>query len=127
MWAFCSGLLYPCSLLTVASSLPHTNTTTHYHIPHSFSLHISTCLLYSKSSRNTCSVRFILGDVHMRAMHYAVDQLDIDVLYSTPTITPAANPPGIKRCLDDLAKLELYEKQKNAIRGMLESSYKKVS
>ena len=81
---------------------------------------------HSKESMNRCSIRFILGNVSMRAMHYAVDQLDLEVLYGTQSATPAASPAGIKRCLDDLAKLELYDKQKNAIRGMLEPLYQKV-
>eukprot|EP00731_Ephydatia_muelleri_P025024 Em0017g107a len=79
-----------------------------------------------KESMNRCSIRFILGNVSMRAMHYAVDQLDLEVLYGTQSATPTPSPAGIKRCLDDLAKLELYDKQKNAIRGMLEPLYQKV-
>ena len=31
----------------------------------------------SASSRNRCSLRFVLSRTHMREMHYAVDQLDL--------------------------------------------------
>ena len=96
----------------------HTHTLAH--------AHTNTYAHHSKESANKCSVRFNLGDVSMRAMHYAVDQLDLEVLYATQSAPPAANSAGIKHCLDELAKLELYNKQKNAIRGMLESVYQKV-
>lgn len=38
----------------------------------------------SVSSRNRCSLRFVLSRTHMREMHYAVDQLDLGVVFPVP-------------------------------------------
>ena len=38
----------------------------------------------SASSRNRCSLRFVLSRTHMREMHYAVDQLDLSVVFPHP-------------------------------------------
>ena len=35
----------------------------------------------SASSRNHCSLRFVLSRTHMREMHYAVDQLDLNAVF----------------------------------------------
>ena len=38
----------------------------------------------SVSSRNRCSLRFVLSRTHMREMHYAVDHLDLGVVFPVP-------------------------------------------
>ena len=35
----------------------------------------------SVSSRNRCSLRFVLSRTHMKEMHYAVDQLDLATVF----------------------------------------------
>ena len=35
----------------------------------------------SVSSRSRCSLRFVLSRTHMREMHYAVDQVNMNVVF----------------------------------------------
>ncbi len=68
----------------------------------------------------------------MRAMHYAVDQLELDVLFpdavSGSTATEVIPSSGeVKTCLEVLKKSELNDCQVQAITSMLDPSCVKVS
>ena len=132
MFGDCS--LYPEDLHTCMLSLcTHTHIftmhTTHPHLSHT---HTPTLILshtHSASSRNRCSIRFLLSRVHMRSMHYAVDHLDLDTIFppSQSVSVNAETSISIKRCLEELKNSELYNSQQNAITSMLDPACRQVS
>jgi hypothetical protein len=76
----------------------------------------------SVSSRNRCSLRFVLSRTHMREMHYAVDQLDMATVFPEPQAgrgqeQPAS--PAISQSLQELKSSNLNLAQQNAISSML--------
>lgn len=76
------------------------------------------------------SVRFLLGRVTMRGMHYAVDQLDLDTIFpDAQNALDIAIPSSsdVQDCLDVLKDSELSDFQRQAIASMLDSSCQKVS
>ena len=78
---------------------------------------------------NHCSVRFIASSrVDMRAMHYAVDSLNLDNIFPTSSgsVTTTDNPSALKKCLDELKGSELNKAQQDAITSMLDPACRQV-
>jgi len=64
----------------------------------------------------------------MQSMHYAVDHLDLDTILpsSQTTATDSETSPSIKKCLNKLKNVELYNSQKDAITSMLDPACRQV-
>lgn len=85
--------------------------------------------VYSASSRYCVSIRFVLGRVTMRSMHYAVDQLDLSVIFPDVQTTPNSSIPSssdVQKCLDVVKDSVLNHFQVQAIASMLDPSCLKV-
>lgn len=76
------------------------------------------------------SIRFVLGRVTMRAMHYAVDQLQLDTIFPEVQSAPNSSIPSssdVQKCLDVVKDSVLNPFQLQAIASMLDASCLKVS
>ena len=65
----------------------------------------------------------------MRGMHYAVDQLDLDVLFPEVNTTPnnsIPSSPDVQKCLDVVKDSVLNPFQLQAIASMIDPSCLKV-
>ena len=64
----------------------------------------------------------------MRAMHYAVDSLNLDNIFPTSSgsVTTTDNPSALKKCLDELKGSELNKAQQDAITSMLDPACRQV-
>ena len=65
----------------------------------------------------------------MRAMHFAVDQLNLDTIFplSDGSEHTMSNPSALKRCLDELKGSELNKTQQDAITSMLDPACRQVT
>ena len=75
-----------------------------------------------------CSIRFVLGRLPIRAMHYAVDNIDLSTIF--PNGSPSLgmeNPSAFKKCKADLKSSDLNQLQINAVINMLKHSSANVS
>lgn len=65
----------------------------------------------------------------MRSMHYAIDQLDLAVIFPTPCDGSTMNERSsiVMECLKELNKSELNKSQQEAITSMLDPAYTRVS
>ena len=63
----------------------------------------------------------------MRAMHYAVDHLNMATIFpmSDGSVT-TDNPSALKKCLDELKGSELNKAQQDAITSMLDPACRQV-
>ena len=85
-------------------------------------VNVITC---SASSRFRVSLRFVLGRIPMRSMHYAVEQLDLDTIFPVVQTTPNTSIPtssDVHKCLETLKDSELNQPQLQAITSMLDPS-----
>ena len=83
----------------------------------------------SVASQNHCSIRFIASSrVDMRAMHAAIDQLNLDTIFpmSDGSVPTMDNPSALKKCLDELKGSELNKTQQDAITSMLDPACRQV-
>lgn len=83
----------------------------------------------SAVSKNRVSMRFLLGRLPMRSMHYAVDQLDLNVIFPVTQTAPTNAIPTsreVQECLDLLKESELNDTQIQAITSMMDLSCSEV-
>ena len=82
----------------------------------------------SISNSGKCLVRFVLGRLPIRAMHYAVDNIDLNTIFPNGSSSLAMeNPSAFKKCKADLKNSDLNQLQTNAVIYMLKHSSANVS
>ena len=72
---------------------------------------------------NLCSVRFVPGRLPVRAMHHAIDHIDLDKIFPTPSSLPKAssisNQQFVKRCFIELEEMRLNPFQNEVVSSII--------